>query len=55
MTGFEEGGEVYQWTTREIHWYLTENRHLLMAKSEEVLEKWIYILNWLVNSSQSYK
>ena len=42
--------DIFTWTKREIHWYLSENRFLFMAQSEENLAKWLFVLNWIINS-----
>jgi len=46
--------DIYTWTKREIHWYLSERRFLFMANSKEDLEKWLYVLNWLKKSQKIF-
>ncbi len=40
------------WTNRECEWFAAENRFLFACESEEMCNKWVVILNWLMAEAQ---
>jgi len=37
------------WNNRELEWYLAESRMLFSANSEDDCNRWVMLLNWLLN------
>ncbi len=44
------GKQYYQWTHREVSWYAAETRFLFIAENESDVEKWVVLLQWLIQS-----
>lgn len=42
-------GSISAWTNRELEWYLAEERLLFACLSDEECDRWVCILNWLIN------
>lgn len=38
----------HTWNNRELEWYLSEQRMLFSAKSKDECNRWIFLLNWLM-------
>ena len=42
----------FTWTNRELEWYYAEDRFLYAALNEEDCDRWVCVLNWLVQKYQ---
>ena len=41
--------DLYSWTGREKEWYYSEKRLLFASPKQEEREKWLSVLNWIIN------
>ncbi len=49
----EEEQHYYEWSNREVKWYVTENRLLFVAENAHELQRWLTVLQWLVGCESS--
>ncbi len=41
----------YEWTQRELDWYEAESRFLFVAEDEFELQKWLVVVDWLMQQA----
>ncbi len=45
----EKEKRYFEWSKREMSWYKSENRLLLMAANAMELQKWLIVLQWVIS------
>ena len=45
-------GGLNTWSNRELEWYLAEDRLLFACLSDEECDRWVCMLNWLIQKNK---